>query len=436
VGSTGGGILQQEVTPEGDGGPTYYGTIVMDEPPIADGGETASEFRPGGLAVDAIGNLYIADPVGHRVMKMDTSGFISTIAGSGIAGDGGDGGPAIDAELNTPSFVAVGGNGEVYISETVGDRVRKIDNDGIITTVAGSGAVGYGGDGGPATGADLGQPYGLAADAGGNLYIADPNNFRVRRVDDRGIITTAAGNGAFGATGAGVQAIDTPLPDPIGLATDGEGNLFIADPGSNAVRKVDDRGIMTTVAGSGSCGVSLQFPSSVALDAQGTLFIGDENNHRILKMGAGGVFAVTILDSEDDPAQPHPIAPTALAVDAAGNLYVSDYPHHRIHRLDWSGAIATVADTNSFKGYGGPATTVSVEQETIAAGDCDHSVVADAESPPPQASDSSVSAVDEGGSPPASDGDSEGGGGGALHPLELLLIPLGYRRRRKGGLRH
>jgi len=211
---------------------------------------------PFGVAVDSGGNLYIADTLNHRVRKVDASGNISTVAGNGTDGYSGDGGAAASAQLNKPFGVAVDSGGNLYIADTFNHRVRKVDASGNISTVAGNGTAGYSGDGGAAASAPLNKPYGVAVDSGGNLYIADTFNHRIRKVDASGNISTVAGTGTAGNPGEGEFATSANIKYPYGVAVDSGGNLYIADTLNHRVRKVDASGNINTVAGNGTGGYS------------------------------------------------------------------------------------------------------------------------------------------------------------------------------------
>ena len=272
-----------------------------------DGVPAAGTFldQPRGVAVDAAGNIYIAEWGRHRIRKIDTLGFIHTIAGTGESGFSGDGVPATSAMLAFPLGVAVDTAGNVYIADALNHRIRRIDILGVIETIAGSGdgvseenfTGDYGGDSGPATGALLARPDDIAVDDMGNVYIADTFNHRIRKVDASGIIDTIAGTGEIGFDGDGGPATEAWLDEPRGVATDGAGNLYIADAGNNRIRKVDATGTITTIAGTGGIGVDgdggpatsalLASPGGVALDAAGNVFIADMVNHRIRKLTPG-----------------------------------------------------------------------------------------------------------------------------------------------------
>ena len=226
-----------------------------------DGGPATQAVLAGpiGMAFDILGNLYIADTDNQRVRKVDTRGIITTVAGNGSASYGGDGGPATQAALTFPTGLALDIVGNLYIADSSNGRIRKVDTSGIITTVAGNGQCNIVniGDGGPATQASVCCPRDVTIDALGNLYIADFCSLRIRKVDTNGVITTVAGNGYPGLSGDGGPATQATFWHPVGIATDNAGNLYIADESNARVRKVDVSGIITTVAGSGPQGSGL-----------------------------------------------------------------------------------------------------------------------------------------------------------------------------------
>ena len=190
---------------------------------------------------DGAGNLFIADANNRRIRKVDTGGTITTVAGNGSLFFCGDGGLATNACLRNPFGVAPGSAGSLFIADKGNSRIRKVSNGGTITTVAGNGVAGFCGDGGPATSACLGNATGVALDGGGNLFIADLNNQRIRKVDSGGTITTVAGNGSFNFCGDGGPATSACLRNPTGVTLDGLGNLFIADTNNHRIPKGEQR---------------------------------------------------------------------------------------------------------------------------------------------------------------------------------------------------
>ena len=346
---------------------------------------SANLAQPVSVAVDGSGNLFLAARELHRVFKVDGSGQLTVVAGSGTPGFSGDGGPATATGLSFPSGVALDAAGNLFIADRDSQRIRRVDAaTGIVTTVAGNGSVGFSGDGGPATTTSLFFPSGVALDTAGNLFIADQSNQRIRRVDGAtGIITTVAGNGGFGFSGDGGSATATSLFFPSGVAVDAAGNLLIADTNNARIRRVDGAtGIISTVAGNGAFGfigdggpataASLNFPSRVALDAAGNLLIADTSNHRIRRVdGATGIITTVAgsgfanrFSGDGGPATGASLnAPSGVALDAAGNLFLSDRNNQRIRRVDAaSGIITTVAGNGiaGFGGDGGPATSASL----------------------------------------------------------------------------
>ncbi|MFB3778173.1 MAG: hypothetical protein ACE141_11195 [Bryobacteraceae bacterium] len=353
-------------TVAGAGSPGYGG----------DGGPATSALLnyPGGVAVDRDTNLYIADTINYRVRKI-SGGLIATVAGIGTAGDAGRSGPAGAAQLSSPAGVAAGRTGEVYFAEYSRHRIRKVE-DGSIVTFAGNGTWGYGGDHGPATDALLNWPYGVAVDSKGDLYIADSSNHRVRKVSG-GVITTVAGDGTFGYGGDGGPALQAQMGSPAGIAVDSEDNLYIADPDNHRIRKVSN-GIITTVAGNGIRGYSgdggaalaaqLRAPVDVAVDGEGNLYIADSGNHRIRRVSSTVITTyagdgVAGFAGDGGPASAARLStPSRVAVDAAGNLYVADYWNFRIRRVSTRGTITTIAGDGSMGsgGDGGPATAAAI----------------------------------------------------------------------------
>jgi uncharacterized protein (TIGR03437 family) len=256
-----------------------------------DGGPATSAqlYRPMGVAVGSTGNLYIADSGNQRIRKVTPDGTISTVAGNGTQAYSGDGGPAISAELSLPGAVAVDSAGNLYIADTLNNsRIRKVAPDGTISTVAGNGIMGYSGDGGPATSAQLNGPWDVAVDSAGSLYIADTWNNRIRKVAPDGTISTVAGSGTQGPLGDGGPATSAPLFNPRDVAVDYGGNLYISDASNNRIRKVAPGGTISTVAGNGTQGYSgdgglatsaqLDVPEGLAVDTAGRVYVADSAN--------------------------------------------------------------------------------------------------------------------------------------------------------------
>ena len=421
-----------------------------------DGGPAidAQLSRPGGIVLDGAGNLFIADIDNHRIRKVSADGIITTLAGNGVPGFSGDGGSAIDAQLYLPAALATDGKGNLFILDwgnsyapandaglLAGNRVRRVSPDGIITTVAGNGVPGFSGDGGPATGAQLSRPGGIAADSAGNLFIADTYNQRIRKVSsdgiistvvdsrasnpdclaslapllvpgfsfgycgpteatlDRegnlffyetgfddfldavtylprlrklspdGIITTVAGNDKQGYSGDGGPASSaTGVTGP--LAADGAGNLFIASSGH--IRKISPDGIIVSVAGNGkyfpepidgilATSAHLNSPTEVAVDGAGSVFIKEVTGIR--KVSTSGIITTVVsadpcvysLSAITTGAAQTPCIGAGMAGDGAGNLFFQDY--FRIRKLSPDGTSITVAGngTRGYSGDGGPA---------------------------------------------------------------------------------
>jgi sugar lactone lactonase YvrE len=346
-----------------------------------DGGPAVSAQLggPWGVAVDAAGNLYIADTNNNRIRKVTLAGVISTVAGNGTWGFAGDGGPATAAQLNSPWGIAEDGGGNIYIADMSNNRIRKVTPAGVISTVAGNGNSGFSGDGGPATSAGLNYPSGVAVDAAGNFYIADFNNNRIRKVTVGGVISTVAGNGTAGFGGDGGYATSAQLRYPYGVAVDAAGNLYIADSSNSRIRKVTSGGVISTVAGNGTYGFSgdggpaasagLYYPRGVLLDAGGNLFIADAYNNRIRKVTSGGVISTVAgngaagFSGDGGPATSAELyLACGVAVDTGGNLYIADYANSRIRKVTPAGVISTVAGNGNsgFSGDGGPATSAQI----------------------------------------------------------------------------
>jgi sugar lactone lactonase YvrE len=337
------------------------------------------------VATDSMGKKASVGLVGTGLAPQAglTPGIITTIAGNGTEGFSGDGGPATAAEFNEPRYMASDAAGNIYISDTGNYRIRKVDRNGIVTTVAGNGKESYSGDGGPATSAGINAPYGIALDAAGNLYIPEGDS-RVRKVDLNGIITTIAGHGSYGNSGDGGPATSALLGCPVNVIVDAAGDIYFSDACEWVVRKVDTHGIISTVAGNGNeygplgdggpaTEAALDGPRQLAVDAAGNLYIADYYAERIRKVDINGIittFAGTgdySFNGDGGPANKAALnAPNGVVVDAAGNVYISDYNNFRIRRVDTNGTITTIAGNGTYfyAGDGGPVTSTEILSES------------------------------------------------------------------------
>jgi sugar lactone lactonase YvrE len=305
--------------------------------------------QPDSLAFDQAGNLYFSDLAENRVFKVSASGVVTTVAGNGTPGFSGDGGRATAAQINAPGGITFDRAGNLYIAESGGNRVRKVSLQGVITTVAGTGTTGYAGDGRSATETQLVNPYGVAFDSAGNLYIAELDNNRVRRVDPRGVISTVAGGGSS-VLGDGGPAVAARLSGPVRVFVDRMDNIYIADAFNFRVRKVSPAGIITTVAGNGASDsdgdggpavmASINGPHGVAMDGAGNLYIADFRGHRIRKVSPDGIITTVVgtgdegFSGDGGPAISAKIgSPSNVAVDSAGNLYILDPNNKRIREV-------------------------------------------------------------------------------------------------------
>lgn len=299
-----------------------------------------------GMAADSQGNIYLADELNNRVRKIAANGVITTFAGTGAAGFSGDGGPATAAALNKPLGVCVDSADNVYINDYLNYRVRKVAPNGIIATVAGSGASFHSGDGGPATGAGFVIPIRCAVDATGNLYIADQGAHRVRRVTPTGTISTFAGTGFVGSSGDGGPATAALLNNPTALAVDATGNVYINDQYSHRIRRVDPSGTITAFFGNGAnlstgdggpaTSASIGFPGSMVVDSAGVMYVADTHGHTIRKVAGGIVTKIAGTggggySGDGGPALQATMAdPFAIALDFEGNVFFADTSNNRI----------------------------------------------------------------------------------------------------------
>lgn len=344
---------------------------------------------PSGIAIDPLGNIYIADRGLNEVLRIDTKGAVSTFAGNrnlDYSSAIGDGGPAIKARLVGPTGVTLDKEGNVFICELFGNVVRKVDKTGTITTVAGSykqnqDNSGYEGDGGAATSALLSSPEYLAIDKDDNIIITDNGNNLIRKVDKAGIITSIAGNGSLSLFGDNSEAVSASFSDPYRIAADAAGNLYISDSGNNAVRKIDTKGVITTVAGHGIAGykgdkgpatsAELNFPDGVTIDKAGNLYICDQDNNVIRKVDTAGIITTIAgngkrgYSGDGKSAIAASLAgPEDIAIDSVGNIYICDTGNNVIRKVDTNGIITTVAGKRMFDivQNGDSATSIELKQ--------------------------------------------------------------------------
>jgi sugar lactone lactonase YvrE len=352
-----------------------------------DGGPaTSAAFTsPAGLSFDAAGNLYITDAGSHVIRKVDTSGNISTVAGTGSAGYTGNSGAATSATLNSPQHAVMDSSSNLYIADTGNNVVRKVNSSGVISTIAGTGSSGSTGDGGLATSAKFNYPSSLALDALGNLYVTDQYNSTVRKIVlSSGVISRTAGQiGLSGTTGDGGLATSAKFWHPRALATDGSNNLYVSDSYGLKIRKVTvSTGNISTIAGTGSVAQEglngqataspLSSPSGVAVDSLGNMYISNNRLHQVRKVDTTGKITIlagagtacgTCAQDGTAAASAWLGAPSGLAVDQSGNVYIADNGASKIRKVTAStGIISTVAGTGTsgYSGDGGVATSAQI----------------------------------------------------------------------------
>jgi sugar lactone lactonase YvrE len=357
---------------------TYAGTGSTGSSGDGGAATAATMSSPHGVAMDAAGNIYIADAGNNKVRKITPSGTISTIAGTGTAGYNGDGIAANTAQLNNPFDVAVDAAGSIYIAETAGNRVRKI-TEGVIRTIAGTGVAGYSGDGGPATAAMLRGCGGMTLDAAGNVYVSDGGNHRIRKISTTGTITLVAGNGTAGYSGDGGDALLARLYYPGFLCFDPSGNLIISDNGNNRIRRIDATGNINTILGTGATpfggdggpatAATVYGPSGVRYNHEGYLFVSDCEHNRIRIVSPTGTvstFAGTGTATSTGDGGPAASAtlnkPTGLVFDTCGKLYIVERNGQKLRKVEYANRAsmfgngasvtvtmcATTADTTTF----------------------------------------------------------------------------------------
>ena len=348
---------------------------------------TAAMGSPRGLVVDAAGDYWYSDPGNNRVRMVNTSAIVNTVAGNGLPGYSGDGGPATSAQINQPNGLARDASGQLYFSDTGNNVVRMVDTSGNIHTIAGTGTAGFSGDGGPATSANLNSPHGLAFDTAGNLYIADDNNNRVRIVSGLGtgtvIINTYAGTGGTGENGDGGVATSASVGFPRGVWI-ANGVLFISTAGPGKIRAVNlTTQIINTFAGStagydgdGNAPLNSMFltPSGIVMDSAGDLLIVDTGNDRVRKVNAAGTTVTTIVGGYvgDGGLATNGClnSPENVAFDSSGNFYAVEGNGNRVRKVS-GGNISTLAGTGvtGYSGDNGAATSAQVNSPLGVAAD-------------------------------------------------------------------
>lgn len=301
-----------------------------------------------GVALDKLGNLYFVDGSNYRIRKIGVDGIITTVAGNGSSVFSGDGGMATDAGL-TPFNVTLDDDGNLYVSGN--NRVRKITTSGVITTIAGTGEHSYNGDNIPATAAKIWGPDGLVFDKNGNLYIADAGNSRVRKVSISGIITTVAGNGIDGYNGDNILAVDAQVGSPSALAIDISNNLYFGDQGNYRIRKIDRHGYISTIGGTGLIGydgdnglateAKLRRIGGIAVDKNGNLLFSDPFYHCVRRIDQSGIISTIagtgIVGFSGDGGNAilaRINSPHGLAIDEIGGLYIADFGNKRIRYVN------------------------------------------------------------------------------------------------------
>ncbi len=351
-----------------------------------DGGVATSALfnKTYSVALDKSGNVYVVDQVNNRIRKITSStGFVTTVAGNGIAGFSGDGGLATNANLNQPTDVAVDNSGNLYISDYFNYRIRKVSaSTGLITTIAGTGIGIFNGDGIVATSANIGSPTGIALDKLGNVYFSDNYTSRVRKVNtSTGIISTVAGTGTAGFSGDGGAAATANINQPYAVAVDSVGNVYIADYTNQRIRKVDAAsGVITTIAGTGTAGfdgdggiataAKIYYPAGIKVDSYGNIFIPDASYQRIRKIDKSTGVISTIIGSGTrgyigDGGNALLASfnyPGRIAFDALGNIYIADSYNNVIRKVTYSVAptITSFSPTTASTG-----TTVTIKGKTF-----------------------------------------------------------------------
>ncbi len=321
---------------------------------------------PVGVTTDTHGNIYVADYGNGRVRKIDTTGVITTIGGTGVAGYNGDGIPATNSELSASFYYLYFNNNVLYIPDFSNSRIRIIDSAGIMNTLSGDGNCGNSGNGGSASSAEVCAPAGIKLDRQGHLFLADGGGV-IRKIDTNGIITCIAGKelGTFGYSGDGDSADSALFKVSVDLAIDLKGNIYISDLGNNKIRRIDTNGIITTFAGSDTAGgymgdngpstaALLRGPEGIITDDIGNVFFSDCGNFVVRKIDTAGIITTIVgngiegFSGDNGPATAAKLdKPAGLAFDKKGNLYIADWWNNRIRKVSNVGTMTGVAEISA-----------------------------------------------------------------------------------------
>ena len=332
----------------------------------SDGMGTAASFNePIGIAVNSIGNVFVADYGNESIRVISPGGVVSTLAGTGTKGSANGTGSA--ATFNEPTGIATDKSGNVYVADQGNNMIRMINTSGTVSTLAGTGVSGSAN--GPGNAATFKKPCGVAADNAGNVYVADYDNNMIRKIDPSGVVSTVAGSGSVGSgNGPGLTASFT---SPFGVTADASGNVYVADQGNNLIRMINSSGVVSTLAGSGVPGsqngagssASFDLPSAVTVDKGGNVYVADFDNNLIREVNPSGIVSTLAGSGQAGSSNPNMTAsfsgPSSTAVDAAGNVYVADQGNNVIRMINSSGVVSTLAGNGNSASIDGPAAAAS-----------------------------------------------------------------------------